>query len=300
MLSFWFALFGIGLAASMVDFSSEETHSAEEADEGTDDLSPREDSETEENQDNGLLLESGDEDQVGNISNGRVAEGVRMVSGGDDDYIRTGTGNDHIFAGSGDDSVSSGDGDDRVFLSDGDDGWIDLAGRNDPEYGGDDFVRGGAGHDELISLGGADTLHGDVGHDTLRSEELLPQFNGGGAHADHIYGGHGNDHIFSDDGDTVVGGEGEDTITANFAPGIVSGMPENSPEDWAPIEVVDFNPLEDTLEVRLPSDETDAGGSLSYSGIDDEEITLTYGEFELITLRNVSFADLTEDNLVIR
>lgn len=70
-------------------------------------------------------------------------------------------------------------------------------------------VRGGNGHDDIITGGGNDALYGDAGDDELTEK--------GGK--DSCYGGSGNDSLYADssfhDADRFDGGDGTDRISYN-------------------------------------------------------------------------------------
>ncbi|CRK74132.1 calcium-binding protein [Nereida ignava] len=160
--------------------------------------------------------------------------------GGDDVVDLTGPSNDIIFGGAGDDNVSPGDGDDEVFLGRGDDFFGDVGGRNDPDYGGDDLVRGQGGNDTLTSLGGQDTLFGDTGNDVINTNDFLPQFDGVQARPDMGFGGLGDDQMLFDDGDTVSGGEGVDAFQLQVA----------STKSTA-VTITDFDPVTEALQINI-------------------------------------------------
>ena len=160
--------------------------------------------------------------------------------GGDDVVDLTGPSNDIIFGGDGNDNVSPGDGDDEVFLGRGDDFFGDIGGRNDPDYGGDDLVRGQGGNDTLTSLGGQDTLFGDTGNAVINTNDFLPQFDGVQARPDMGFGGLGDDQMLFDDGGTVSGGEGVDAFQLQVA----------STESTA-VTITDFDPATEALQINI-------------------------------------------------
>ncbi|WP_391481936.1 calcium-binding protein [Nereida sp. NH-UV-3] len=160
--------------------------------------------------------------------------------GGDDVVDLTGPSNDIIFGGDGNDNVSPGDGDDEVFLGRGDDFFGDIGGRNDPDYGGDDLVRGQGGNDTLTSLGGQDTLFGDTGNDVINTNDFLPQFDGVQVRPDMGFGGLGDDQMLFDDGDTVSGGEGVDAFQLQVA----------STKSTA-ATITDFDPATEALQINI-------------------------------------------------
>jgi len=79
---------------------------------------------------------------------------------------------------------------------------------------------GTLGNDELLGGPGSDTLIGGPGNDVLWGDQL-PSPNGPDQH-DVIYGGSGNDFIYTSHGtNTVYAGPGNDTITATFGTGTI-------------------------------------------------------------------------------
>ena len=160
--------------------------------------------------------------------------------GGDDVVDLTGPSNDIIFGGDGNDNVSPGDGDDQGFLGRGDDFFGDIGERNDPNYGGDDLVRGKGGNDTLTSLGGQDTLFDDTGNDVINTNDFLPQFDGVQARPDIGFGGLGDDQMLFDDGDTVSGGEGVDAFQLQVA----------STKSTA-VTITDFDPATEALQINI-------------------------------------------------
>ena len=161
-----------------------------------------------------------------------AGSGDDSVDGGDGaDTVLGGTGNDTLLGGSGNDSLEGGDGGDSV-----------NAGI------GDDTVSGGAGNDTLVGGGGVDTLDyrqdtagvsvnletgaangNDAGQDQFSEFENVLGGSGndtitgsgsanlvdGGAGADQISTGLGNDTIRFDAADTVNAGEGQDVLDIN-------------------------------------------------------------------------------------
>lgn len=150
-----------------------------------------------------------------------------IIAGLDDDTIHAGAGDDEVFGGSGSESVHggegndtilTGDGQDIVFGEDGDD-FIDTRGPNplpDIDYPG----LYGADTDPLNDL---DTVYGGDGNDTVFT----------GDDADRVFGRNGNDYIdggFDDDSlygnagfDTIIGSEGNDYIDGGRGNDLIFG-----------------------------------------------------------------------------
>lgn len=220
--------------------------------------------------------------------------------GGDDMVDLTGPSNDIILGGDGDDNVSPGDGDDEVFLGRGDDFFGDIGGRNDPDYGGDDLVRGQAGNDTLISVGGQDTLFGDTGNDVINTNDFLPQFDGVQARPDMGFGGLGDDQMLFDDGDTVSGGEGVDEFQLQVA----------STKATA-VTITDFDPATEALQINISDGSnplftnqnsfTEASEFADLSFVQngtDTQIVLN-GAQVLAILQNVDTASLSAANIQV-
>ena len=183
---------------------------------------------------------------------------------GNDDIVEAGAGNDTILSGLGNDEVDAGAGDDLVDLGSGDDvayggtGDDTIAGGtgNDTLNGelGDDSLSGGEGNDSILGGLGDDTLKGDAGNDTIIGGEGSDLVEGGtgndyidtsnstdplpdqaypglyGADTDPnddkdtVFGGDGNDTIFTgDDDDYIEGGAGNDSIESGFDDDTVLG-----------------------------------------------------------------------------
>ncbi len=131
--------------------------------------------------------------------------------GPNDDRIVAGDGNDTILAGLGNDTIYGGNGDDQIF--------------GGP---GDDSIYGGDGNDTIIGGGGREVIYGGAGDDFIdtRTPDALPDIDYPGLYPadsdtqnnrDTIYGGDGNDTIFSgDDADRVYGRDGDDYIDGGF------------------------------------------------------------------------------------
>ncbi|MFK7835242.1 MAG: calcium-binding protein [Sulfitobacter sp.] len=195
-----------------------------------------------------------------------------------EDTISGEAGDDRLFGGDGSDSASGGVGDDKIFLADGDDFVLpDPATQSDA---GNDFIRGGAGHDVIMDSVGSNTVHGDIGHDLLFSVDGLgldgtidPSETNS---PDSIHAGFGNDTLVGDAGDTLTGGAGEDRF--------VIATPSDTP--GAPAVVTDFDLRDDLLSVvfvdQSPADPTirfehDAEADLLRALVDGQEVATLSG-----------------------
>lgn len=121
---------------------------------------------------------------------------VPETAGDGNDVIDGGTGNDLIFGQGGDDSITGGDGDDTIF------------GGN-----GSDTVDGGAGDDFIDTSAPLSAAPlPDLGFPGLFPADPDPDND-----RDLVFGGDGNDTIFTgDDADTIDGGAGNDFIDAGI------------------------------------------------------------------------------------
>lgn len=148
-------------------------------------------------------------------TDGDVVDGEDAIIPGDapnDDHIVAGAGNDTVLSGLGNDTVFAGAGDDLVF-------------------GGEGFetVFGGTGNDTIFGGDGQELVFGEEGDDyidTRGTDNPLPDIDYPGIYAadddptndmDTVYGGDGNDTIFTgDDADRVFGRDGNDYIDGGF------------------------------------------------------------------------------------
>lgn len=144
---------------------------------------------------------------------------------GNDDIIRAGSGNDTVFAGLGNDEIDGSAGDDVIYGGVGDDSIFGGAG-DDSIFGGagDDSTDAGDGNDTIFGGGGREVINGEAGDDLIdtRTGFQSPDIDYPGLYPadtdplnnrDTIYGGDGNDTIFSgDDADRVFGRDGDDFI----------------------------------------------------------------------------------------
>lgn len=179
------------------------------------------------------LSGSGGKDSV----NGGAGDDRLNGNGSTGDTLTGGPGNDTMDGGSGNDVlIETGDGDftltntsltiagtiteidvlsntERAFLTDG-------SGSNTMDASAFDFpgltsvsLFGGAGADALITGSGNDVLFGNAGDDTLTGNDGNDRIFGG-SNSDSLIGGDGNDKLQGQggSGDRMIGGAGNDTI----------------------------------------------------------------------------------------
>jgi len=172
-----------------------------------------------------LLVEGVTPDQLGanNVTVEGQSLGVGSGEGDIESLLSDFASNSDLAATDGADSLVGGRGDDVIDGGAGDD-ILDGGGGRASE----DVLDGGAGDDTLFGRGGEDILEGGTGDDTLF----------GNRGNDTLSGGDGNDFLDGGVGrDTLEGGAGNDTFVQHFG---VRGVDE----------ILDFNPAEDTIELR--------------------------------------------------
>jgi len=141
------------------------------------------------------------------------------------DIINGTSKNDYLYGADGDDVINAGEGDDIIYGGNGNDTLNGDAG-DDLIYGedGDDVINGGIGVDTLyggsgndIIVGGStvtnerDIIYGGEGNDIINKGQLYT--------GDDIWGGLGNDEIYSNKGTDRYGyslGDGHDIIYATI------------------------------------------------------------------------------------
>lgn len=143
---------------------------------------------------------------------------------------------DVLSTGDDDDLVVAWEGDDSVFLGKGDDVLRGYVAEGDM---GDDSIRGGGGSDWLEDHIGENTIRGDGGEDTINGIDHTADRGTG----DVLIGGHGNDTIIGDSGDTMSGSDGLDQFEA-----FVTQDPS------APIVITDYSDAEDSLSIVMETD----------------------------------------------
>ncbi|MEH2068769.1 MAG: phytase [Nostoc sp.] len=145
-----------------------------------------------------------------------AGDGADFVEGTKGNTIEAGNGDDTVLVGS-DSSVSGGEGDDQIFI-----------GQNGSAK--NTKVDGGNGNDVItvVETGGSNNLFGAAGNDTLTVVEGSRQclFGGDGndtltsnSSNNRLYGGSGDDKLFSNVNDSLFGGDGDDVLFAGQAGG---------------------------------------------------------------------------------
>ena len=141
----------------------------------------------------------------------------QLYGGVGDDTLRAGNGNDQLYGGFGEDRLHGGLGNDELYGGRQDDFLFDVGGIN--------LFSGGAGND-TVSLFGLErsapnpgpyvnNIWGGAGNDTIYS----------GYGDDVIYGGLGGDRIYGGDGDdTIYGGDGNDRIEGGAGADLILGQ----------------------------------------------------------------------------
>lgn len=212
--------------------------------------------------------DAGDDILAGESGNDLIAgaAGDDQLGGrGGDDTLYGGQGRNDLHGAEGDDSLSGGAGADTLYGGNGADR---LAGDDGDDLLfaqlGDDTLDGGAGHDSLHGGPGNDSLLGGAGDDALHGG-LDDDWLDGGAGNDTLFGGAGNDLLIGwtaqeqgqdlgrADIDFLNGGDGADTIIAGDGDIVTSGRGADllAMGHWItdPVQVVDFDPAEDSLIV---------------------------------------------------
>lgn len=135
-----------------------------------------------------------------------------------DDLIVGGDGSESVHGGTGDDTILVGNGQDIVFGEDGDD-FVDTRGANpmpDVDYPG--FY--GADADPTDDM---DTVYGGDGNDTIFTGDDADRVFGRNGN-DYIDGGFDNDSLYANSGfDTIIGGEGSDYIDGGRGDDLIFG-----------------------------------------------------------------------------
>ncbi len=140
-----------------------------------------------------------------------TGDGADFVEGTKGNTIQTGNDDDTVLVGS-NSSVSTGDGDEQIFI-----------GQNDPAQ--NTSANGGNGDDAIavVEASGSNNLFGAAGNDTLTVVEGTRQLSFAGSGNDtltsngsnnRLYGGSGDDKLFSSVNDSLFGGDGDDMLFA--------------------------------------------------------------------------------------
>jgi len=142
-----------------------------------------------------------------------------------DDVICTGGGDDSVDAGAGNDIVLAQGGRITAHLGEGDDRF-DGAGTSSAHVygeGGNDYILGSDGEDDLDGGPGTDTILGASGDDSIDGGESADDLAGGPG-ADDIFGESGDDSIDGGDGnDQLSGDNGDDAIFGEVGDDFLSG-----------------------------------------------------------------------------
>jgi len=198
-----------------------------------------------------LITGAAGDDQLGGRSGNDTLQGGAgrddLHGAEGDDNLSGGDGADTLYGGSGADRLAGDDGNDLLFGQLGDD-TLDGGAGDDSMHGGpgsdsllggagDDALHGGLEDDWLDGGAGSDSLFGGAGNDLLRGLAVQQQAQEQGqADVDYLNGGDGADTILAGDGDIVTSGRGADLLAMGY---------------WItdPVQVVDFDPSEDSLIV---------------------------------------------------
>ncbi len=232
---------------------------------------------------------SPDNDRITGTDNAEIIEGLngndRVTALGGDDFITTGDGNDRVDGGAGNDQIDTGDGNDRVNGGDGND-IIDAGnGNNRVEAGaGNDVINTGEGNDRVEAGDGDDVISTGKGNDRVEA----------GNGDDVISTGEGNDRIDAGAGaDIINAGAGEDRIEGGAGPDIFVadiGFEKDT--------IVDFNPLEDALDLRAFGIQSLAD-ALAFAEKSGSSVIFDFdAQGDLLTLRKVDLDDLSDANFV--
>jgi hypothetical protein len=154
------------------------------------------------------------------------------------------------------------------------------------------IINGTTGND-VLSIAkdrSNDTLFGLVGNDTLDS------LNGSGSNT--LDGGDGDDTINVNRNDTAIGGAGDDLISGGFGGNTLTG---GAGQDLfvlsaidlptSPNTIADFNPLDDTIQIDLPSGSTASAITTAQAGSD---ATISFGTTQLAIVKNTPLSALTD------
>ncbi|HEY9804417.1 MAG TPA: esterase-like activity of phytase family protein [Leptolyngbyaceae cyanobacterium] len=229
-----------------------------------------------------------------------TGDGADTVDASGDDKIFTGKGDDTVFAGS-NSSVSTGDGNDSI-----------LIGVNGPAS--NTTVDGGSGDDEIIVVeaGGSNNLFGSAGADTLQVIEGSRQSIFGGSGNDtlestgtnnRLYGGSGDDKLFSGVNDSLFGGDGDDILFGGQGGGNRLSGGAGADQFWvanaalptSKNTITDFKAGIDKIGLGAVGVTQFSGLTLTQQGSDT---LVKVGAIELVSLLGVNASSLTANDFV--
>jgi Domain of unknown function (DUF4114)/RTX calcium-binding nonapeptide repeat (4 copies) len=154
------------------------------------------------------------------------------------------------------------------------------------------IINGTTGND-ILSIAkdrSNDTLFGLVGNDTLDS------LNGNGNNT--LDGGDGDDTITVNRNDTAIGGAGDDLIFGGVGGNTLTGgagadlfVLSGITLPATPNTIADFNPLEDTIQIDLPSSSTASAVTTAQTGSD---ATISFGSTQLAIVKNTPLSALSD------
>ena len=226
----------------------------------------------------------------------------KIFGGGDNDIITAGDGKDTVEGGTGSDLISGNNGDDNLSGQSGQDDILGGDGNdlinggsdsdrllgeagNDSIHGddGNDVIEGGTGEDKLRGGKGNDRIFGGSGSDNLSGGDGKDVLTGGFAN-DNLDGGSGNDRLIGIDPttagsgvgfgagevDILTGSKGKDTFVLGDEKRVYysDGDPLTTGDaDYALI--TDFDPTEDTIQIKGSADLYDLDFFTSTTGTTD-------------------------------
>ena len=249
-----------------------------------------------------------------------------------------GAGNDQLVGGDLDDTLIGGDGNDALIGNDGNDTLIGGDGQDSLRGGlGDDNLDGGAGTDQLVIATNAGsvtvdlaagTVTGATGNDTIANIEFATTGAGddtilGDAGINSLSGQSGNDTIDGRDGnDVLFGGSGDDILTGGTGGDRLEGglgddqltggtgndeLTGGGDDDLFIFEggfqlgaITDFTPGQGTEDrILLRNTGVTAFAAMLALAMDvGSDTVITFGNGDVLTLRNVAKADLHEDDFI--
>lgn len=222
-----------------------------------------------------------------------------VLSGGHGiNCIDGGGGNDAIYGNGGDDLLRGGDGDDTIYANMLNDG-------NDRLLGGDGWDV--LDYSNLAGVVQVDQLNG-VTTGSANNDVLLDTFEQiiGSAYGDVLSGGHGinslnggggNDQIFANGGDDWVrGGAGSDTITLGSGNDTFSFWQGDGADT-----ITDFTAgagSDDVISLTFKPTVANFAQVLNHSAQVGANTVINFGDGDVITLLNVTAANLHQDDFI--